>query len=245
MSKLKSNISEYLLEAAVAIDNVSAAPEVQASLAEVGYDAARLAAGKALLTRASALNNQQDSQSGDQVNATSAKDAAWQQADDLYMKQVKLARIAVKKPGDRGKLMLEGDRKHKFAGWVEQAGEFYAHAFEPEILAQLGTVNLSEAKLQDGKALADAVIAAHKAQTTAIGDKQNATDERDQAFDDLAAWMSDYLAAARVALEDHPQWMEKLGVLARTTPKAKPSAATPPATNSPAATPPATNSPAV
>jgi hypothetical protein len=230
MSKFKSNISEYLLDAAVAIDNYSAAPEIQALLAEVGYDAARLAAGKALLTRAAALNSQQDSESGDQVNATSAKDAAWQQADEVYMKQVKLARIAIKKSGDRGKLMLEGDRKHKFAGWVEQAGAFYEHAFEPDILAQLGTVNLNAAKLQNGKALTDAVIAAHMAQASAIGDKQNVTDERDQAFDDLAAWMSDYLAAARVALEDHPQWLEKLGVLARTTPKAKPSAPKPPIT---------------
>ena len=83
--------------------------------------------------------------------------------------------------------------------------------------------------MQGGKALADAVIVARKAQATTIGDKQNATDERDQAFDELAAWMSDYLAAARVALEDHPQWLEKLGVLARTTPKAKAPAATPPA----------------
>ena len=229
MSKLKTNISEYLLDAAVAVDNGSASTEVQALLVEVGYDAARLAAGKTLLTRATALNSQQDSETGGQVNATSAKDAAWQQADDVYMKQVKLARIAVKKPGDRGKLMLEGDRKHKFAGWVEQAGAFYAHAFEPDILAQLAMVNLDEAKLQGGKALTDAVIAAHKAQASAIGDKQNATDERDQAFDDLAAWMSDYLAAARVALEEHPQWLEKLGVLARTTPKAK-SAAKPPIT---------------
>ena len=193
-------------------------------LAEVGYDEARLAAGKALLTRARALDKQQNGETGDQVNATSAKDAAWQQADDVYMKQVKLARIAVKKPGDCGKLMLEGDRKRKFAGWVEQAGAFYTHAFEPDILAQLATVNLSETKLQKGKALTDAVIAAHEAQATAIGDKENATDERDQAFDDLAAWMSDYLAAARVALEEHPQWLEKLGVLARTTPKAKPAA---------------------
>ena len=229
MSILKTNISEYLLDAAVAVDNGSASTEIQALLAEVGYDAARLAAGKALLTRATALNNRRGSESGDQVNATSAKDAAWQQADDVYMKQVKLARIAVKKPGDRGKLMLEGDRKHKFAGWVEQASAFYEHAFEPEILAQLGTVNLSEAKLQGGKALADAVIAAHMAQASAIGDKENITDERDQAFDDLAAWMSDYLAVARVGLEDHPQWLEKLGVLARTTPKAK-SAAKPPIT---------------
>jgi hypothetical protein len=227
MSKFKSNISEYLLDAAVAIDNYSAAPEIQALLAEVGYNADCLAIGKTLLTRATALNSQRGSEAGDQVNATSAKDAAWQQADEVYMKQVKLARIAVKKPGDRGKLMLEGDRKHKFAGWVEQASEFYAHACEPEILAQLATVNLGKAKLQGGKALTDAVIAAHMAQASAIGDKENVTDERDQAFDDLAAWMSDYLAAARVALEEHPQWLEKLGVLARTTSKAKAPAATP------------------
>ena len=47
------------------------------------------------------------------------------------------------------------------------------------------------------------------------GQAQAATQKRDAALDDLQDWLSDYLAIAKVALEDNPQLLEGLGVLQR------------------------------
>ena len=47
------------------------------------------------------------------------------------------------------------------------------------------------------------------------GEAQAATKARDAALDDLQDWLSDYLAIAKVALEEDPQLLEGLGVLQR------------------------------
>ena len=47
------------------------------------------------------------------------------------------------------------------------------------------------------------------------GEAQAATKARDAAIDELQDWLSDYLAIAKVALEDNPQLLEGLGVLVR------------------------------
>jgi hypothetical protein len=44
------------------------------------------------------------------------------------------------------------------------------------------------------------------------GEAQAATEARDKALDNLQEWMSDYIAVARIALEDEPQLMEMLGI---------------------------------
>jgi len=45
------------------------------------------------------------------------------------------------------------------------------------------------------------------------GEAQAATGARDEALDALQAWMSDFVAIARIALEDQKQLLEVLGVV--------------------------------
>lgn len=47
------------------------------------------------------------------------------------------------------------------------------------------------------------------------GEAQAATQKRDKALDELQDWLSDYLAIAKIALEEEPQLLEGLGVLQR------------------------------
>jgi hypothetical protein len=54
------------------------------------------------------------------------------------------------------------------------------------------------------------------AQKKETGEAQEATEMRDKALDNLAKWISNFRAVAKVALEDNPQQLEKLGILART-----------------------------
>jgi hypothetical protein len=205
----------------LAIDNALANPTLLNYLAEVGYVEDRLKAGRSLLQQAMDLHQQQGGEYGDQHGATDAKGAAWDAANKAYLTQLKLARIAVKNRGDRDRLKLDGDRKQKFAEWRDQVEAFYSNALKDAALqTRLLEVNLTLAKLTAAYDLVKAVDAARQSQSTERGEAQDATDNRDAALDELRDWMSDYIAAAHVALEDHPQLLEVLGILARSTPAA-------------------------
>jgi len=206
----------------LAIDNALSNPTLLNYLAEVGYVEDRLKAGRALLQRAMDLHRQQGSERGDQHSATDAKGAAWDEANKAYMTQIKLARIAIKDRGQRDRLKLDGDRKQKFAEWRDQVEAFYFNVLKDEALqARLLEVNVTVDKLAAAYELVKAAYAAHQSQATEHGEAQDATDARDAALDELRDWMSDYLAAAHVALEERPQLLEVLGILARSTPAAR------------------------
>ena len=234
MSNKNLSIPEEFAFDQLAIDNALSNPTLLNYLAEVGYVEDRLTAGRSLLQRAMDLHRQQGSEYGDQHGATDAKGAAWDAANKAYLTQVKLARMAVKNRGDRDRLKLDGDRKQNFAEWRDQVEAFYAPTLkEVALQTRLLEVNLTLAKLTAAYDLVKAVDAARQSQATERGEAQDATDNRDAALDELRDWMSDYLVAAHVALEDHPQLLEALGILARTTPAArsqpKPTAAVAPA----------------
>jgi hypothetical protein len=45
------------------------------------------------------------------------------------------------------------------------------------------------------------------------GEAQTATQLRDEAFEDLQDWMSDFIAIAHIAMEDQSQYLEMLGIV--------------------------------
>ena len=84
----------------------------------------------------------------------------------------------------------------------------------PDILAKLGIYGVTEEKLETGQAEVKAVEAANLVQEKERGEAQTATKARDVALDELNEWMGDFIALARVALDEQPQRLEKLGVVA-------------------------------
>ena len=54
--------------------------------------------------------------------------------------------------------------------------------------------------------------AANANQAKEMGEAQAATKERDAALDDLDQWLSDFNTVAKIALKNHDQWIEKLGL---------------------------------
>jgi hypothetical protein len=153
-------------------------------------------------------------QTGGQISATAA--------DAAYLRLFKVASVVIKDPGDRIKLVLNGNRNRSYKGWRDQVDMFYTHSLgNPGILSQLAEVNITVEKLEAGRALFEAAEAARDAQTNQIGNKQQSTVERDRALDELEDAVSDYLKIAEVALEDKPQLMESLGSLVRSSPAAR------------------------
>ncbi len=215
MARPKQSIQDRLLAAQVAIHNALDDASLQGYLAEFGYTKAKLEAGKALYETVLAAQQTQQSEYGDQYDATDRVNRLWEEAHKVYMKYVTIARIALRDwRGALSKLDLHGQRKRAIAGWIIQARQFYDGLLaEAEMMALMAEFNVTQEKLEAGRAQVDDVEKAHRIQGKERGEAQIATQARDAAMDELEQWMSDFIAIARLALEDNPQALEKLGIV--------------------------------
>lgn len=211
------SIDGLLYDAQVAIDNALTNEQILAALSNFGYTAERIQQGKALYTKALNAQTTQQMEAGEQKSATAELEANRAVAHTTYMRFVKIARVAFKRnAGIATQLDLGGDRKRSLAGWLAQANQFYTNALaNPAVLEGLGNFGITQKKLQAGLAEVNAVETSNLTQEKEKGDAQAATQTRDKALDALQEWLSDYLAIAKVALEDNPQLLEALGVLQR------------------------------
>lgn len=211
------SIDGLLHDAQVAIDNALNTPDILDALSLFGYTSDRLQQGKALYTTALTAQTTQQLEAGEQRTATAELEAHRAVASATYIRFVKIARVAFKRDaGIATQLDLNGDRKRALAGWLAQAHQFYTNALaNPTVLAGFSEFGITPDKLQAGLAEVQAVEASNLTQEKEKGEAQAATQKRDEALDALQEWLSDYLAIAKVALEDNPQLLEALGVLQR------------------------------
>lgn len=208
------SIPERLSEAETALDNALSDQTLLDALAEYGYDEAALEEGRALLEAAQDAQQTMTAEYSEQYEATDALEDAHEAAHQTYIRHLKVARVALK--DDRGAaeaLKLRGRRKETISGWIDQARTFYDNALADEdIQDALAEFNVTTEDLNEALAQVDAVAAANSTQEQEKGDAQDATQARDAAVEKLDEWMSDFFAIARVALEDRPQQLEKLGL---------------------------------
>lgn len=215
-TRARPSIDQRLTEHYITLSNALNIADIAEPLSAYSYDPARLRVGLALHEEAQAAQARQRSEFGEQQAATAAFDSAWDNADECYMRLVKLTRVALKNNPEAASILgLHGDRKRSLSGWFAQAQQFYdGLAAHPEITAKLTAYGITADKLAAARAEYSALRAAHNAPSHERGAAQQATATRDAAFDALDEWMSDFIAIAKIALEDEPQLLEKLGILA-------------------------------
>ena len=227
----KNKVTDFLMSAKTMIENALSDDTVKTALAGYGYDEARLQSGKALYDEAFELDLTQKRESGEKVAATTEFNNLWAEADQQYMKTLKVARIVLKNlyKADQA-AMLYGVRKQSFNGWQEQAVSFYANILnDPELLEAMAGYGYPEDRLNQEYEMVQQVIEQNLRQKKEKGESEQATRFRDQKLDQLADFVSDLRGIAKVALADTPDYLEKLGILARSagfTPSKKQTAAT-------------------
>jgi len=211
------SIDTLLSDAQLAIDNALNNPTILGYLADFGYTSAKIQQGKKLYDVAAAAQLTQQKEAGEQVSATTEVNDAWETAKKTYSRMIKIARVAFKRnSGVAVQLDLNGNRKKSLSGWLAQANQFYQNALgDKAILAELKEFGTTEQKLKAGLAELAVIEQANLVQEKEKGEAQAATQTRDKALDELQDWLSDYLAIAKVALEEDPQLLEGLGVLQR------------------------------
>jgi ribosomal 30S subunit maturation factor RimM len=217
MSNPKQSLDERLNRANTAIVNAMEDPSVQEALTLFGYTPERMQEGRNLLEYAQSMHLKQKSEYGDQYAATETLNKAMKEADDSLAKWRRVAQVALE--GNTNALVtlgLNARRKRTTAAWLAQADQFYTHALaDTEVMNTLAVYGLTQEQLQAGQAQVNTVKEALLSQKKEIGEAQQATKIRDEAIEDLEDWLHPFIKIARIALEETPQYMEKLGILER------------------------------
>jgi len=208
------SIPDRLRLADTVLTNAASDPQLVEALSVYGFDEAAFAEGRTLLDEAQQAQQTMLAEYGEQYDATDAVREAFEAANTTYMRHVKLARVAVKdRRGTATALQLVGARKASIRGWLDQATTFYDNALaNEEVQADLARFNLTPEVLADAQAQVEAVARANSIQEQEKGDAQASTAARDRAVEALDDWMAAFRVAARVALEDDPQQLEKLSI---------------------------------
>ncbi|MAT57722.1 MAG: hypothetical protein CMF23_07075 [Ignavibacteriae bacterium] len=209
------SIEEILNSAELAINNTINNAELLETMALYGYDLTEMNIGKSLLETAKDLYNEQKREYSEQYEASEELDSALESIKKLYIRHVKLSRIAFEEnPSIWTELGLNGSRKKSFSGFVAQANLFYDNAKTNEtVKTELAKLSITEEKLNEAHLLLQNITQLSAKQEKEKSEAQQATELRDKAIDEMNDWTSKFLKVARIAFEDDPQKLEALGIV--------------------------------
>ena len=201
----------------LAIENALAAPEIMAALAPA-YTQADLEAARADLDALEAAAQAQTSRYGLQYGATDTVEAARRAFHDgTYMVHVATARLAFKsEPGTLARLGLKGERAEGFHAWAGQVRQFYTTLLgDAALAARMAAKGVTTADLTAARDAFEALAETERGQEDHKGLAQQSTRDRDALAEAFRDWLADFRDLARVRLRDNPDWLERLGFLAR------------------------------
>lgn len=188
--------------------------EMTARMGLRGFKKPRLEEGRALIEAVRTSRRAQDSELGEQLDATDDAGDAWEAVRKPYMKEVTFAREAL--AGDRGALEdlgLTGRRARARAEAIDQAHNFYASALKRADLAdRLGGVGITAETLAEGLARVEAVRETRGDQQDETADATQATASKDKQLEALDQWAGSFVRTARAEFADEPERLKRLGL---------------------------------
>jgi len=213
------SISVLLDKAEVMITNSLLDSVIQGLVAGVGYGLDRLKEGKALLVSATAIKDTHIANTGAQRESTAAAKKARKEAIAAYQSYSTLAKGELKKSRESlTKLGLNKRMPRTEAGFIAAGKTLFDNAMsDTAIKTTMAKYGYDDAKLTGENVKILAYESANDVQKAAEGASQDSTDTQSKVMKELQDWMAQYAKAARIALKDKKQLLEKLGIRARTT----------------------------
>ncbi len=213
----KKSIAERLEDMQIAFHNTQNDPEIAEMLGAYGYTADELEKGYAIYQAALDAVNARVDAVGAQQQATVETERACMEAERAYQRLAKVARaIFLHDEPHLAALGLQGPMPRTTAEFLKSAYTLFDNALEVEgskvALAQYG---FDEARLQEQRQKIVAYDRSNQLQEAAKGNAQQTTLEQEEALLRMDEWYAIFRKVARVALEEKPQLLEKLGIPVR------------------------------
>lgn len=213
-SNLKSTEINFLEKSRMAIQNAEH-PQIAPLLDEFSIDAIERGKGLSHYTIARTAYDNNRIEHDEESAAYSDFDTAMNAVKSRYTKDKKRAKVAFKRDAQsKAKLRIDTSLPDAYLPRIDTIATFYKElASSPEMLAKMARLKFNETDLTDGQKAVEEVEAKRSAYLIERGEAQEATVEKDKALEALHFWMDDFLDVAELALEEHPQLMEIMGIV--------------------------------
>ncbi len=216
--QIKKSLTNSMAAISKAINGVLTNPEILDIMTQYGYTQERIYnEGLTLYNATQELILVQKKEYGEQYTVSQKVNELWDAAYTRYMQLLRLTRIGLKnKSGALHSLSATGSRKRSLTGFIENARMLYGNLLsQPELMQSVQSFGITTESLNEAMQMVNALEAAYQEFFKEKGEVQSSTLKRDEAFDKLYDWYSDFRATARVALFDSPQLLEKLGIVVK------------------------------
>ncbi|WP_172916006.1 hypothetical protein [Capnocytophaga canimorsus] len=198
-------------------ENLSKEGDLKTELAEYGYDDAKIAEGKALYDEARKTFDANIKETREETSASLAFQEKYQNVQKKYITHRKKARIVFEDNEEAlRQLKLKGSAARAIAAAMEEMRAFYQLLdTTPNLLTPLKQLKINEQDVKNQLQELPEVEKAYAIYLQEKGESQQATRDKNKAFETLDKWVSKFHKVAKIALEDRPQLLEALGKFVR------------------------------
>lgn len=186
-------------------------------LAEYGYDAATIEQGEALYNTLLEKYDINKTESAQETTAYAAFDSALETTQAIYSTDRKKAKIVFKDQPDVLKnLQIKGLAPIRNAALIDTIRLFYETLNNyPELQTPLQRLKITPQHVNNQLANVTQTQQAYADYIREKGESQQATQDKNKAFDAITKWVNEFYAVAKIALEDQPQLLESVAKLVR------------------------------
>lgn len=216
MGKRKSEL-ELLEDYRIVFENVNAISEIKTEMAEYGYDTQKMNEGQVLYQKAQQLFDKNKQETEEAKLAYKVFNQALDEVSKVYSKHRKIAKVALmKKKEFWSALHIEGTESDNYLKWIDDTKSFYTFGkSNEEVKPLLEKFKLSHQIMEQQLSKLEEVQSLRAKYEKEKGESQDATQQKNKAFAEIAEWIREFFAVAKIALDDRPQLLEGLRKLVR------------------------------
>ena len=209
--------AEILDQYRIALHNARHQSAISQILDEFGYGQDSLAEGDARLAAARSAFDKSRTEKSEASAAHHVFSTKKDQLIDMYALDRRKARAVLSKdPVTAKELAIVGNTPRSYIRVLEAARTFYSISLaNPEIQGKLARLKITPEHLSQANTFLGEVETARANYFKELGEAQQATKYKDEAFAEIDDWMKEFYAIAKIALEESPQLVESLGRLVR------------------------------
>ena len=197
----------------VMFENLGKDLDLKTELAEYGYDEVKIKEGKKLYDKARNTFDANIKETREETTASLNFQEKYQNFQKIYITHRKKAKIVFDDNAEAFlQLKLKNIPARVIAKFLEETRAFYQLLNTGEtLMTPLKQLKVTEQDIEKQLQLLTDVEQAYADYQKEKGESQQATKDKNNAFDALDKWVVRFFKVAKIALEDKPQLLESLG----------------------------------